>query len=99
MRAIFNIHSDSAAKTAGWRAREIHIYDIREATLEDILKATPLADGLSVYDYIIEKDGLKSLWLLYVNGIKFSGPSFLKTSVKDSTQIHLMDNPLPVHHK
>lgn len=92
MRVIFNIHSDNAAAAAGWRAREIHINDKHEATLEEALKAAPLADDRAVYNYIIEDELIKNDFLLYVNGNMVSGPECLKTIMKDNTQIHLMDN-------
>ncbi|MBN1626101.1 MAG: hypothetical protein JW944_06205 [Deltaproteobacteria bacterium] len=99
MRVIFNIHSDTAAKAAGWRAMEIHIKDKREATLNQILKATPLAGNKTMYNYIIKDDLIMNDWLLYVNGITISGPSCLKIILKDNTQIHLMDTPHASHHK
>jgi hypothetical protein len=92
MRIILNIHSNRAAKAAGWRAREVHLNDKREATLYEVLKAVALADGLSLYDYIIEKGILNNGWLMYVNGVSVSGPSCLKTGIKDNTQLHLLDN-------
>jgi hypothetical protein len=92
MRVIFNIPSNRAAGAAGWRAREVNVNRKHNATLDEVLKAVTLADG-SMNNYIIEKDLLKNDWLLYVNGISIHGPSCLKTSLKDNTQIHLMDNP------
>jgi len=88
-----------AARAAGWRAKEIHIKDKREATLGDILKATPLADNGNMYNYIIKNGRIRNDWVLYVNGISIYGPSCLKTNIKDNTQIHLMDNPQEKHHK
>lgn len=93
MRVIFNIHSNRAAGDAGWRAREVHIGDKSETTLAEVLKTTTLADGSSIYYYLIEKDLLKNDWLLYVNGMRISRHSSLKIILKDNTQIHLMDNP------
>lgn len=93
MRAIFNIHSNVAARAAGWRAIEVYVKDKREATLDEVLNATILADGRSMCDYLIEKGGIKNDWSLYVNGISLSGPSCLTTVLKDNTQIHLMDSP------
>jgi hypothetical protein len=97
MRVIFNIHSIPAAKVAGWRAREIHIKDKREATLDDILKTTPLAGNGTMYNYIIENELIRNDWILYVNGISISGHSGLRTDVRDNTQIHLTDNPRIKH--
>jgi len=99
VRAIFNIHSDTAAKAAGWRAMEVHKKDKSEATLAEILKATPLAGNKTMYNYIIKDDLIMNDWLLYVNGTAISGPSCLKTILKDNTQIHLMDNPHISHYK
>jgi len=92
MRAIFNIHSNRAAKAAGWRAKEIFIKGKREATLDEILKATPLADSGNMHGYIIQDDLILDDWRLYVNGITVSGPLCIQTSLKDNTQIHLTDN-------
>jgi len=96
MRVIFNIHSDRAASAAGWRARAIQING--EARLDEALKATELADGSSIYDYIVEEDRLGNDWILTVNGITVSAISFLKTEIKDNVQIHLMDNPHAKRH-
>jgi hypothetical protein len=93
MRVIFNTHSNRAAKTAGWRARAIQVNGKAEALLDDVLKAVALADGNSMYDYIIDKNHLSNEWVLVVNGTTISELSSLKTSVKDNVQIHLMDNP------
>jgi hypothetical protein len=93
MRIIFNIHSNRAAKAAGWRARAIQVNDKAEALLDDVLKAVALTDGNSMYDYITEKDHLSSEWVLVVNGTTIPELSSLKTNVKDNIQIHLMDNP------
>jgi len=93
MRAIFNIHSNQLAKIFGWRAREIYVHGKREATLFEVLEATTMACGGTLYSYIIEDGLIKNEWQLYVNGNIISGPSCLKTILKDSTQIHLIDNP------
>jgi hypothetical protein len=92
MRVIFNIHSNLAAKAAGWRAREIHIQGQREAALDEILNAVQLIGNTTMYEYIIEKGLVGKDWLLYVNGVTISGQSSHITGVKDNTQIHLMDN-------
>lgn len=49
MRVIFNIHSNGAAKATGWRAKEIHVNDQREATMDEALKEIALADGSTMY--------------------------------------------------
>ncbi|MDB9823219.1 hypothetical protein OAC89_05925, partial [Deltaproteobacteria bacterium] len=84
MRIIFNIHSNKAAKAAGWRAMAVHVNDKNTADLEEALKAVTLADGSSMYDYIIEEDELSNEWSLFVNGISVSGSSCLRTEVKDN---------------
>ena len=83
---------------AGWRARAIHVNDKGEASLDEVLKAAALADGSSIYDYIIEEDRLGNEWILVVNGIKVSDASSLKTNIKDNVQIHLMDNSQTKRH-
>jgi hypothetical protein len=93
MRVIFNIHSSRAARAAGWRARAIQVNDKGEARLDEALKATAMADGSSIYDYIIEEDRLSNDWILIVNGITIPNASSLKTDIKDNVQIHLLDNP------
>jgi hypothetical protein len=93
MRIIFNIHSNRAARAAGWRARAVHVNDKGDALLDEALRAVMLADGSSVYDYIFEEDRLGNDWVLVVNGITILDVSFLKTNVKDNVQMHLMDNP------
>jgi len=90
MRVIFNIHSNKAAKTAGWCAREVHVNDKNTAALAEVLKAVSLADGSSIYQYIVEEDHISNEWSLYVNGINVSGSSCLQKEVKDNVQIHLM---------
>lgn len=85
--------SNQAAKAAGWRARAIQVNDKGEARLDEVLKAVTLADGSSVYDYIIEADRVGNDWILIVNGIIISDESVLKTNVKDNVQIHLRSNP------
>jgi hypothetical protein len=92
MRVVFNIHSNRAAGAAGWRAKAIQVNDKAVALLDEALKATALADGSSMYDYIIEEDRLGNDWMLVVNGITISGASSLKTNIKDNVQIHLLDN-------
>ena len=89
MRVIFNIHSNEAARVAGWRAKEVKVNDKRKAHLEQVLKAVSLADGDSMYDFIIEKGRLSDKWLLHVNGINVSKSTNLKTEVRDNVQIHL----------
>ena len=89
MRVIFNIHSNKAARAAGWRAREVKVNDKLKADLEQVLKAVSLADGGSMYDYIIEKGRLSDKWSLYINGISMSKKTNLKTEVRDNVQIHL----------
>jgi len=98
MRVIFNIHSNRAARAAGWRARAIQVNDKAEASLADALKAVTLADGSSIYDCIIEEDCLGNDWILVANGITVSDASFLKTYIKDNVQIHLMDNSHTTRH-
>lgn len=93
MRIIFNIHSNLAAEAAGWRARAIQVNDKGEARLNEALRATLLADGSSIYDYIIEESRLGNEWMLIVNGITISDASSLKTKIKDNVQIHLLHNP------
>ena len=93
MRIIFNIHSNRATKAARWTVREVYVNDKHEATLDKVLKAIALVDGSTMYKYIIKKCLLKDDWLSYANSISLSGPSCLKTSLKDNTQIYLMDNP------
>jgi hypothetical protein len=80
-------------RAAGWRARAIHVNDKAEAFLDEALKAVALADGRSIYDYIIEKDHLGDDWILVVNGITISDASSLKTKIKDDVQIRMMDKP------
>jgi len=97
MRVIFNIHSNKAAKAAGWRAREVHVNDKNTADLAEVLKAVRLADGSSMYQYIVEEDHISNEWSLYVNGINVSGSSCPGTEVKDNVQIHLIYNPHAKH--
>lgn len=93
MRIIFNIHSNKAAKAAGWRAREVHVNNKRTADLEEALKAVNLSDGSTMYNYIVEENQISNEWSLFVNGISVSGTSCLRTEIKDNVQIHLMYNP------
>jgi hypothetical protein len=93
MRIIFNIHSNRAAKAAGWRARAIQVNDKGEARLDEALKAATLADGSSIYDHIVEEGHVSNEWILVVNGITVSAESSLKTNVKDNIQMHLRNNP------
>jgi hypothetical protein len=92
MRVIVNIHSDRAAAFAGWRAREFHVNDKKEADLDEILKAVVMPGGSLLKDYIMKDDSLMKYWILYVNGVRMKGALDIKLRVKDSTQIHLMDN-------
>jgi hypothetical protein len=73
MRAIINITSGRAAKAAGWRAKDVKVNDKSEAILIDVLKATPLKDGSSMFDLIAEKEKLKSDWALFVDGFPLEG--------------------------
>lgn len=90
MRVIFNLHSHVAAATAGWRAKEIH-FNGSEAILEDLLKAIKLTDDKTAYSYIFEDTLVKSHFRLYVNGRMVVKPEALNITLKDNTQIHLMD--------
>jgi hypothetical protein len=93
MRIIFNIHSNRAAKAAGWRARAIHVNDKGEARLDEALKAVTLADGSRIYDHIVEEDRVGNDWILVVNGITVSAEFSLKTNIRDNVQMHLRNNP------
>lgn len=93
MRVIFNIHSNRAARAAGWRARAVTVNDRAEAPLAEALKAVELGDGSSIYNYIIEEDCPGNGWLLVVDGMPVSDAPSLKRNIKDNVQIHLMDNP------
>ena len=93
MRVIFNIHSNRAAKAAGWRARAVQVNDKNTADLEEVLKAVSLVDGSSMYQYIVKEDELSNDWSLFVNGISVSGSSCLRKEIRDNVQIHLMYNP------
>jgi hypothetical protein len=97
MRVIVNIQSIQAASAFGWRAREIHVNGKSEADLDEALKATKLANGTTMHDYLIEGDHLLNEWILYVNGIKITGTFDPKTIIKDNTQIHLLANPHASH--
>jgi len=93
MRAIVNITSTRAGEAAGWRARQVKVNDKNEATLAEVLKATTLKDGSSMFDLIADKDNLKSDWALYVDGFLLPGSSSIKSTIKDSVQIHVWDYP------
>lgn len=97
MRIIFNIHSNKAAKAAGWRVREVRVNDKNTANLKEALKAVNLADGSTMYHYIVKEDQISNEWSLFVNGVSVSGSSCLKTKIKDNVQIHLMYNPHVKH--
>jgi hypothetical protein len=92
MRVIFNIHSNRAAHAAGWRARAVQVNDKADAFLYEALKATAMAGGTSIYDYITEEDHLSSDWALVVNGITIPDKSSFKLRIKDNTQIHLLNS-------
>ncbi len=93
MRAIINITSGRAVKATGWRAKDVKVNDEREASLIDVLKATPLQDGSNMFDLIANKDKLKDDWALYVNGGLMEGGSSINIPIKDSVQIHVWDYP------
>jgi hypothetical protein len=93
MRAIVNITSGRAAEAAGWRAKDVKVNDKSEAILIDVLKATPLKDGSSMFDLIAEKEKLKSDWALFVDGFPLEGNSNIKRPIKDNVQIHVWDYP------
>jgi hypothetical protein len=97
MRVIVNIQSVHAAKAFGWRAREIHVNGKNEVELDEAMRATKLANGSTMHDYIFEGDHLLNEWILYVNGIKMTGIFDTKTMIKDNTQIHLLANPHAKH--
>ena len=90
MRIIFNIHSKRAARAAGWRARAVNVNDKSKCDVKQVLKSVRLADGSTMYDYIIEGNSLRAEWALFVNGIGVSNSSDLKKEVMDNVQIHLM---------
>jgi hypothetical protein len=91
LRAILNIQSDRAFSHAGWRARAIEIPGKPEAQLPEILKAAILNNGKTLYDLIASGDNLKPDFALYVNGFLLSGSSGILQTIKDSTQIHIVD--------
>ena len=93
MRAIVNITSARAGEAAGWRAKEVEVNEKNKATLAEVLKATILKDGSSMFDLIADKENLKSDWALYVDGFLLPGSSSIKKSIKDSVQIHVWDYP------
>jgi len=93
MRAIVNITSGRAGEAAGWRAKEVKVNENSEATLAEVLKATTLKNGSSMFDLIADKESLKSDWALYVDGSLLPGSSSIKRNIKDSVQIHVWDYP------
>ena len=93
MRAIVNITSARAGQAAGWRAKEVKVNDKNEASLAEVLKATALKDGSSMFDLIADKENLKSDWALYVDGFLLTGSASIKRAIKDSVQIHVWDYP------
>ena len=93
MRAIVNITSGRAGEAAGWRARAVKVNDKNEATLAEVLKATKLKDGSSMFALIADKENLKSDWALYVDGFLLTGSASIKRKIKDSVQIHVWDYP------
>ncbi len=93
MRAIVNITSGRAAKAAGWLARDVRVNNESVAPIKDVLKATPLADGSSMFDLIASNDNLKDDWALYVDGALMEGGSDITVPIKDSVQIHVWDYP------
>ena len=93
MRAIVNITSGRAANAAGWRAKDVKVNDKNEAILTDVLKATPLKDGSSMFDLIADEKHLKDDWALYVDGSLLEGGASIDNPVKDSVQIHVWDFP------
>ncbi len=91
MRAIVNIQSERIFTHSGWRARAIEIPGKPEARLTEILKAAILKDGKTLYDLIASGNHLKPDFALYVNGLLLPGSSPILQTVKDSTQIHVVD--------
>ena len=96
MRVIVNITSGRAAQATGWRAKDVKVNDASEASLIDVLKATPLSDGSSMFDLIADKENLKDDWALYVNGGLMEGGSSINIPIKDSVQIHVWDYPFTI---
>ncbi|MCF8095507.1 MAG: hypothetical protein K9J79_09140 [Desulfobacteraceae bacterium] len=92
MRAIINIASDRAAKAAGWGAKEVKVSGKNEASLIEILKATPLKDDSSMYELIAEKENLKDDWALFVDGSLIEGGYSIQKTIKDNVQIHVRDD-------
>jgi len=92
--------SARAVTATGWRAREI-IVDNATATLEDILRATPLKAGnepgavhkATLYDLVTDENGLRSDFSLFISGEFLQGDVDLKRTIRDSEQIHLWDWP------
>jgi hypothetical protein len=91
MRAVVNIISDRAFLASGWRARVVEIPGKTEAELPEILKAAALNNGQTLYGLIASGDNLKPDFALYVNGFLLTGSSSILKTVKESTQIHVLD--------
>jgi hypothetical protein len=91
VRAIINIISDRAFASTGWRARVVEIPGKPEAQLPEILNAAAFNDGKTLYDLVASGDNLKPDFALYVNGFLLTGSSNILHTVKDSTQIHVVD--------
>jgi len=91
LRAIINIHPETVIAASGWKARAVEIEGKTEATIEEILKAASLEDGRSLYDIIAEGENLKSYFALYINGLRLPASSNILQTIKDSSQIHVVD--------